>query len=280
MDEIILKSIIKKATIKSVVNYFDKNIKEEKVRKFQILDLLMPKERKIRSIVGGLETAMGKTLWEPLAKEIASGNGFDVINKDLQSPTNMPSVLANTLQTIIATRVANTGMYDARSSHDTIKHFCQQFIVTPISNFENAPRGFGVDIWLKKDGINYFFDTKTVQPNVGNYNKFLSQILNWYAYFYSQNPLGNAEARIVFPYNPHNGEDFWKKTMGAGKPLERGKEGWVENEFWDFLSGYTNTFQLIKESFNDIYIEGSLENQLDIVFDRNKEIIAPIPDQI
>jgi len=51
----------------------------------------------------------------------------------------------------------------------------------------------------QKNNINYFFDTKTVQPNVGSYSKFVEQILNWYAFFYAKNPTGKAVARIVFP---------------------------------------------------------------------------------
>ena len=38
----------------------------EKSKVFQPLDLLIPNERQIRSIVGGLETSLGTTLWEAL----------------------------------------------------------------------------------------------------------------------------------------------------------------------------------------------------------------------
>lgn len=278
MNRTELKQIIKKAAINSVVNYFDKKVRAKK-RKFQILDLLMPKERAIRSIVGGLETSMGTTLWEPLAKEIAKNNGFEIVSSKLELPANMPGSLSSVLGIIIEARENNNGLYNAESSHEAIKFNCQQFIANPISKFQKAPRGYGVDIWLKKDGVNYFFDTKTVQPNVGNYHKFLSQVLNWYAYFYARYPTEKAEGRIVFPYNPHE-EDFWQKTMGGGKPIEKAKEGWVEDEFWDFLSGHKGTFMLIKESFKEIYDDGTLEDQLDKVFDRHKGNIDVSPKQV
>lgn len=274
-----LKSVIKRAVINSVSNYFERNVINEENVKFQILDLLMPKERKIRSIVGGLETSMGKTLWEPLAKEIALSNEFEVVNANLESPTNMPLSLGNTLQTIIESRSNRTGLFDAKSSHLEIKRVCQPYSINPIADFQKAPRGFGVDIWLIKKGVNYFFDTKTVQPNVGSYNKFLSQVLNWYAYFYSRNPKGNAEARIVFPYNPYK-VDFWKKTIGGGVPIEKGSEAWVEDEFWDFISGHKETFSLIKECFVEIYNERTLEEYLDRVFNRHREDIVVDPDNL
>ena len=254
------KVIIKKTVKESIINFAEKSLKKK--AKFQILDLIIPKERKIRSIVGGLETSLGTTLWEPLAKALALKNGFEVIRQNLESPVIMPSNLNNTLQTILDERKRSSGVYNATSSHEEIVKICHSFLARPIDSFESAPKGFGVDIWLKKDGINYFFDTKTVQPNIGQYSKFVEQILNWYSYFYSRFPDQKAEARIVFPYNPHNGL-FWDKTMGKGKPLEKDNEGWVENQFWNFCSGLDDTYSLIKETFMELRDSKELEADLD-----------------
>lgn len=145
----------------------------------------------------------------------------------------MPGSLSSTLQIIIEARENQNSLYNAQSSHAAIKNICQQFINSPISNFQKAPRGNGVDIWLKKNNTDYFFDTKTVQPNVGDLRKFLRQVLYWYSYFYSKHPSGNAIGRIVFPYNPYTG-DFWKHIKASGRPLEKHEEAWVENEFLGF----------------------------------------------
>ncbi|MCF6220395.1 MAG: TdeIII family type II restriction endonuclease [Robiginitomaculum sp.] len=242
-----------------------------KKAKFQILDLIIPKERKIRSVVGGLETSLGTTLWEPLAKALASKNGFTVKKSNLKSPTNMPSNLNNSLQTIVDDRKNQGGLYDASKSHEEIKRVCQSFIKTPVGSFTVAPRGRGVDIWLVKDGINYFFDTKTVQPNIGTFTSCMEQVLTWYAYYYSQNPTGAAVARIVFPYNPNPGKSFWDGAMGGGKPLEPDNEAWVENQFWDFCSGLEDTYELITSAFTELQKSGALERTLDTIF-RNGDV--------
>ena len=255
--------IIKETVSNGILNYVENNL--EKVRPFQILDLLIPKERKIRSIVGGLETSQGKTLWEPLAKSIATDNGFVVVPGDLQSPLIMPAALGNTLQIILESRILQNGQYNASTAHSAIKQVCQQFINNPIQGFGPPPRGSGVDIWLQRDGIDYFFDTKTVQPNIAKFREFLSQLFNWYAYFYSGNPNGNAIAKIVFPYNPYKG-DFWENSKANGRPLEPNAEAWVENEFWDFISGEENTFSIIKNCFIELKDVGSLQEQLDSLF--------------
>lgn len=254
--------LIIKATVKnSIIDFAKRSLKKKE--NFQILDLLIPKERKIRSIVGGLETSLGTTLWEPLAKALAKENGFQVIEKDLQCPANMPANLSNTLQTIIDERTKRSGLYNAESSHAEIKRICQSFISRPIDKFEKPPRGRGVDIWLQKENINYFFDTKTVQPNVDKLTTCMQQVLTWYAYFYSWQPMESAVARIVFPYNPTPAKDFWDTVIGKGKPLEPNQEAWVENQFWDFCSGLTNTYSLITESFVELKDSGELESSLD-----------------
>ncbi len=51
------KNIIRDTVKESIIAFAKKSLKKK--AKFQILDLLIPKERKIRSIVGGLETSLG-----------------------------------------------------------------------------------------------------------------------------------------------------------------------------------------------------------------------------
>lgn len=251
-----------KDTVKCSIQGFAKKAVSKK-SKFQILDLIIPKERKIRSIVGGLETSLGTTLWEPLAKALAESNGFEVVNSNLQSPSNMPSSLSNTLSSIIDERKKGNSLYTAENCHQQIKSVCQSFIERPIDSFEDAPRGRGVDIWLVKDGVNYFFDTKTVQPNLSALTGCMEQVLNWYAYFYSMNPKGEAFSRIVFPYNPAPEKCFWDTVMGGGMPLERDNEGWVGNQFWDFCSGLDNTYEIIENAFIDLRNTKVLESTLD-----------------
>lgn len=262
-----IQNITKNTIISSIENFAKKSLKTK--AKFQILDLIIPDERKIRSIVGGLETSLGATLWEPLGRALAEENGFQVFRKDLMMPANMPAILSNALQTVIAERNGDSGLYNAKTSHDAIRNACQAFKKSPIDSFKKPKSGRGVDIWLKKNEINYFFDTKTVQPNLSGLTNCLEQVLCWYAYFYSQNPDGQAEGRIVFPYNPTPETTFWDSVIGKGKPLEAGAEAWVEDEFWDFCSGYKGTYSIIKKSFSDIRASGELSEVLDHLLAKN-----------
>lgn len=258
-----LKDAIKTKVSESILGFATRAVGRQ--ASYQPLDLIIPVERKIRSIVGGLETSLGTTLWEPLAKELARLNGFTVKGEKLQVPKLMPHLLSSTLDTVIDQRILETEMFTAQTSMLRIKETCQQFLQNPIPEFVNAPSGNGVDIWLMKDGINYFFDTKTVQPNIGDFSKFLRQLMTWYAYFYSRFPDQNAEARIVFPYNPYEG-DFFAATKKNARPLIAHEEAWVENEFWDFCSGVEGTFQLIETCLQEIQASGQLSAALNNLF--------------
>ncbi|MDX8568144.1 TdeIII family type II restriction endonuclease [Elizabethkingia sp. HX XZB] len=255
-------NVVKETVISSIAVYAKNKKKRE--HNFQILDLIIPEEREIRSVVGGMETSIGTTLWEPLAKAIAKLNGFEVLDQKLLSPSIMPSRLDGILQTLIEDR--NHKQNTADQCHANIKEVCQIFLHKPINDFMPAPKGSGIDVWLYKDGVNYFFDTKTVQPNIADYRRYFEQLLKWYAFFYAKNPDQNAFARIVFPYNPYREKDFWLNTKNKGFPLEPYNEGWVQNDFWDFCSGLEDTYSIIYEAFVNIATSGELKDILKDVF--------------
>ncbi len=136
---------ISRSTVIDSISNFIRN-REGKVPNFQILDLIIPTERRIRSVVGGMETSLGTTLWEPLAKNLAVNNGFEVVGESLLAPSNMPANLQNTLQIVINGRLSKDTLYNAKYWHDRIKEVCQNFTKNPLTEFIQPSKGFGVDI--------------------------------------------------------------------------------------------------------------------------------------
>jgi len=254
--------VSKKNVIHSIVS-FAKNRKDPN---FQVLDHIMPKERKIRSVVGGLETSLGTKLWEPLAKELASLNGFEVKDiKQLEKPRRYSAELRKAYTLILDDRENQRNGFTASTSNLGIKKSCKLYTKKPVKIWEKPPKGRGIDVWLHKNNIDYIFDLKTVHPNVGSYNSFLKQILDWYCYYYSQWPTKKVEARIVFPYNPYIG-DFWDMTINKGNPLIKGKEAWVADEFWRFCTGTKGTYEIIIKAFKDIGKENLVSKELNKLF--------------
>lgn len=88
MDENI-KLRIKENLKKSIRQFF----KNKQVKSYQILDEIFPNERRIRSLIGGLETSLGTTFWEPISKTLAEINGFEIIKEKILIPNPFPAIL-------------------------------------------------------------------------------------------------------------------------------------------------------------------------------------------
>lgn len=239
---------------KNLKNSLRKYVSAFKYKNTQPLDLLIPKERKIRSVVGGLETSMGTTVWEPIAKTLAEMNGFELLNEKILRPDPFPEELAVKLGSLITLRENKDTWVSIRECKIRIAKVCKSLDRTNLKYVAPAA-GTGVDLFFKKDGTEFAFDTKTVQPNLGSIKSFNKQILEWYAYRICKDPEVDIECKIAYPYNPYS-NDFWGHTPHNQGVLEHGIDAVVENEFWDFLSGIDNTFQIIKDIFIELNDEG------------------------
>lgn len=261
-DEIV--QFTKEIAVKGIINYAAKRMKQ--AVPFQILDLIIPKERWIRSIVGGLETGLGTTLWEPLAIKLALENGFEIKNPtDLKKPIHVPEEVSKEIDNIINSRSKSKSEFKGFKARNRIRELCNTYKENPLSieDLENPPQGRGVDVWLIKRDINYLFDIKTVRPNISGFHSYLRQILTWYFYFYAKNPNDEVYARIAFPYNPFTNKTFWLGSMGGGKPLNSESDALVENAFWDFLTGHDSSFKYIKQGLSEVGKKGLVSKELD-----------------
>lgn len=249
MDDALIAKI--KENLKTSLSGYLKNFEYKNA---QPLDLLIPEERKIRSVVGGLETSMGTTLWEPLSKTLAANNGFEVLNEKILKPKPMPVEMAQELAKLIADRETPSTWI---SSGDCISRFREvsKRMDRTQTTYVKPPAGTGVDIFLKKENRYYAFDTKTVQPNLSSIKSFNKQLLEWYAYSIFKNPDVDIVCMIAYPYNPHQ-DNFWTHTPHTSGILEPKVDAVVENEYWDMISGVKNTYQIIINILIELNLEG------------------------
>jgi hypothetical protein len=244
-----LKLEIKNTVTQSIRKYFERKVKKD-VQNSHVLDLIFPYERRVRSLIGGLETSLGTTLWEPLAELLAEKNGYEVLDEKILQPYPMPSKLRETLSKLKSLRERKESWVDI--------NYCKNELLKAankcrheVNDYVNPPRGTGVDVFLKKDNKYYAFDIKTTQPNVSSFKGYNIQLLEWYAYTLIRYPERDIYSRIAFPFNP-NKKDFWLIMKAKIFPLEKKVDAVVEDEFWDELSGIESTFSYIKETFKEL----------------------------
>ena len=260
-----IKQEIKENLKSSIRNFF----KGKKVKNYQVLDDIFPNERRIRSLIGGLETSLGTTFWEPIAKTLAELNGFQVITTKILRAYPFPLLLQNELDKLVSERENKPNNIRLTTIECVQRLRNVAFKTNPqdILKFTSPPSGTGVDIHLAKDGVEYIFDIKTTQPNQGHFKEFNKQLLEWYAYRFAQYPDAKLEARIAIPFNPFPKPWYEEqKSKLSSSPLEISKDLWVENEFWDFCSGEENTFDQLKSLFVELGRENFAAEFRDIFY--------------
>ena len=256
------KNQIKLTISKSIETFF----LNKKVKTTHPLDLIFPKERRIRSLIGGLETSLGTRVWEPLAKMFAKNNGFEVLNeKELNvAVPKIPEKVMHKLSDF-----DNKKLNDPSLKHSDYKKEITAFIKeNNIQSTEKIkmPKGEGVDIWIRKGDEEFLIDIKTVQLNAGSGSKFNRNLLKWYTFRALDSKKGvDSKCMLAFPFNPHK-KDYWQKEGGKVSPLIFSEEALVGNEFWDLLSGEKNTIELIFEVFREMG-EENFGKQFNYIFD-------------
>ena len=249
----------------SITNFFQGKV----VKVEHVLDLIFPRERRIRSLIGGLETSLGTRLWEPLAKAFAEQGGFSVLDEK-EFNRSVP-VLPDNIRHFISDFEEKKSV-DMTLTHDSffnkLNNYIKDMDLSAIE-YRQIPKGQGIDIWIKKDNVEYLIDIKTTQINAGSGPKFNSNMLNWYAYQAISKKQCRTKCLLAFPFNPHSQKDFWRKEGGKSKPLIPGDEALVADEFWDFLYGRPNTTALIFREFKRLG-EDNFGEQFSDIFNQIK----------
>ncbi len=100
------------------------------------------------------------------------------------------------------------------------------------------------DFYMLRDGIEYFFEIKTVKPNIDIFTKSKTKLLEWIAR--RRKPL---RAILAFPYNPYFPKPY--KRFTEQNLMQEGIDFLVGEDYWNFLGG-ENTFTDLLKVFDGI----------------------------
>ncbi len=263
-----------KETVKSVVISSFDSWKENKLKKgidteHVILDIIAPKERLIATIIQSLQTSLGQKLWEKLTKELAKLNSFEVCDtKDFFKPkTEHFKYIIEKWKTKREDNNNITLEDYVKDLKNEIKKYKKKFKETKKIKI---PKGDGLDVWLKKDNINYLLEIKSPHINAGNGNDFSHKLMKQYFYHLFWNPESKVKAQLAIPYNPFN-EPYEKAEKGRISPLIKNEDYLVDNDFWKFITGNKNSMKLLKESISELKEDGDLYKKITSLVDHFKK---------
>ena len=267
-DELIKKTV-KSVVINSFESWKNNKLKKGIDTEHVILDIIAPKERLIATIIQSLQTSLGQKLWEKLTKELAKLNSFEVCDKkDFFKPkTEHFKYIIEKWKTKREDNNNITLEDYVKDLKKEIQKYKKKFKETKKIKI---PKGDGLDVWLKKDNINYLLEIKSPHINAGNGNDFSHKLMKQYFYHLFWNPESKVKAQLAIPYNPFN-EPYEKAEKGRISPLIKNEDYLVDNDFWKFITGNKNSMKLLKESISELKEDGDLYKKITSLVDHSKK---------
>jgi len=255
-----IKETVKKVIIESFKSWEKNKLKKGIDTEHVLLDIISPKERLIATIIQSLQTSLGQKLWEKLTVELSKLNSFEVCDKKLffaPKTTHFNGVISK--------------WKSKRENYENIslKGFIKD-LIKEIKEFKKTnkdikkvapPKGDGLDVWLKKNNVNYLLELKSPQVNAGNGNDFSHKLMKQYLYHLYWEPDSKVKVQLSIPYNPYN-VPYEVAIKGRISPLLKNEDYLVDNDFWKFITGNKDAMKLIKESIHELKNEGELYNRI------------------
>ena len=247
-----IEALASEQAIASVVNYFYN--REEVLTKHPLISSIFPEEYKSRSVIGGLETSLGTSLWEKLALELASLNKIVMHHpSNFKKITNLPDEITSLL---------NSTDLSARSS-SIVDEFLDDAKKISMKNANFKPKtakmdkGHGADLYFEISDKIYIVDIKTVQWNAAGGEDFLKRMLKWASFAVFFHKTKNVNVKLVIPYNPFQ-TTWWQQSKKKAEPLWE-TDILVGSNFWDLLTGLPHSYSFIEKGFKEILNHPAIE---------------------
>jgi hypothetical protein len=206
------------------------------------------------SFIHSLNTNFGTSIFEPVAKAIATSN-FEAAQSQQVAGTQISSEAFLVIEHIMTGLTTTATNPDKPQEIEAIRTVCQTGEMRTVKLTK-------VDVKLvSNNGDIILFDLKTAKPNAGGFKEFKRTLLEWVAATLAADPTCNIQTLIAIPYNPYDPQPYNRWTMRGMLDLKN--ELKVGEEFWDFLGGQ-GTYQPLLDIFERIGIE--LRNEIDDYF--------------
>jgi hypothetical protein len=100
------------------------------------------------------------------------------------------------------------------------------------------------DFYMKRDGVEHYFEIKTVKPNIDVFEKSKTKLLEWVAR--KRSPV---KVFLAFPYNPYHPEPYSRFTETGMMDLPN--DFLIGEEYWNFIGG-KETFPQLLDTFDEV----------------------------
>lgn len=200
------------------------------------------------SFIHSLATSLGMSIYEDVSKIIAKENAEECFTK-----YGVGGVISEAQHIAIGNLVAALRIQSRKSD---IKAEIKEILAVSATDGVYAKSGNIADFYMKRNGEEYFFEIKTVKPNIDVFEKSKTKLLEWVARV--RRPI---HVFLAFPYNPYHPLPYSRFTeVGM---MNAPHDFLVGDEYWNFLGG-ENTFEQLLDTFDNVGKE--YKEQLQVKF--------------
>jgi hypothetical protein len=186
------------------------------------------------SFIHSIATTLGMSIYEDVSKIIAEENSQECFTK-----YDVGGVISKEQKYVIDDIIRKLRNGEKKVDHD---EEIKKVLSVSAKDGKAQKEGRIADFYMLRNGIEYYFEIKTVKPNIDVFTKSKAKLLEWVAR--RRKPVG---VFLAFPYNPYYPQLYERFTEQG--VLEKGKEFLIGKEYWDFLGG-ENTFEDLLKLFD------------------------------
>ncbi|MCD4651399.1 MAG: TdeIII family type II restriction endonuclease [Candidatus Cloacimonetes bacterium] len=188
------------------------------------------------SFIHSMATTLGMSIYEDVSVIIASETADEAFRN-----YGVGGAISNNQRTVISSIVSE--LRNGERIADIDKE-TELVLKASSENGKYQKSGNIADFYMKRDGQEYYFEIKTVKPNIDIFEKSKTKLLEWVAR--KRMPV---KVFLAFPYNPYHPKPYHRFTeVGL---MDSRKDFFVGDEYWDFIGG-KNTFPELLKIFDDV----------------------------
>jgi hypothetical protein len=188
------------------------------------------------SFIHSLATTLGMSIYEEVSVILASENAEECFRN-----YGVGGAISRAQKAVISSIVSDL-RNGARVSN--IEDEIKEVLTASSKDAEFHKSGNIADFYMKRDGQEYYFEIKTVKPNIDVFEKSKYKLLEWVA-----RRRSNIKVFLAFPYNPYHPQPYSRFTeVGM---MNAPHDFLVGEEYWNFLGGI-NTFSELLETFDTV----------------------------
>lgn len=225
-----------------IISLLERKI-EEKLRRYAretssmpFLTRLIQDSEKVAaySFIHSIATTLGMSIYEDVSKIIAEENSEECFTK-----YDVGGVISREQKYIIDEIIRKLRNGEKKVNHD---EEVKMILSVSAKDGKAQKEGRIADFYMLRNGLEHYFEIKTVKPNIDVFTKSKVKLLEWVA-----RRRKKVKVFLAFPYNPYYPQPYERFTEQG--VLEKGKEFLIGKEYWDFLGG-EKTFEDLLELFD------------------------------